>query len=295
VAQVRDLTRRLGEADNTSVSDPEVLSAAAARASKLLGVSGPEAVKKALKVALAELHIEAGWAGFDAGLYHRAMIHYAHSFELATEAGDTYLQALVLKYAGAATMKHGHPNDGLKMLQYGHVTAMGIPPDEQRAVVVGESGRAAIEATTLVHEATALAELDCWEAADTAVRKAREMWSPTPADRYGDLDRPAAFLELERGRLDVAESFAVASMRRWEGVSQTSRTLSGIVLATIHVRAGEPRSLQLAHSAVTASARLTSVQVRQQLEPLVVALDARSGSDYQELARMARQVATTRV
>ncbi|MDQ3887055.1 MAG: hypothetical protein M3308_08660, partial [Actinomycetota bacterium] len=184
--------------------------------------------------------------------------------------------------------------DGLKMLQYGHVTARGIPLDEQRAVVVGESGRAAIEATTLVHEVSALAELDCWEAADTAVRKARELWSPTPADRYGDLDRPAACLELERGRLDVAEPFAVASMRRWQGVSQTSHTYSGIVLATIHVRAGEPRGLQLAHGAVTASSRLTSIQVRQHLEPLAAALDAWRGSDARELARMARQVAATR-
>jgi hypothetical protein len=249
-------------------------------------------------VAVAELHVEAGWSGFDGGLHDRAMFHYARSLELATEAGDAYLQALVLKYAGVATAEHGHPNDGLKMLQYGGVAAVSIPPDEQRAVVVGVSGRAAIEATVLAAEATALSRLDYPEAAqaaDTAMVKARELWTPTPADPYGDLDRPAACLELERGHLDAAEPFAAASLRRSEGVSQVGGAQSAILLATIHVRAGEPRGLQLAHGAVTAAAKLTSVRTRRQLEPLAAALAARRGADAEQLARMARQVATTRV
>jgi hypothetical protein len=65
VAQVRTLTRRLGAASNAETA-PEVLSAAAAWASSLLGVPGAEPVKRALLVAVAELHLEAGWAGFDA-------------------------------------------------------------------------------------------------------------------------------------------------------------------------------------------------------------------------------------
>jgi len=72
------------------------------------------------------------------------------------------------------------------------------------------------------------------------------------------------------------------------------RTHSAVVLATIHVRAGEPRGLQLAHGAITSAARLTSARVRKRLEPLVAALEARRGSDAEQLARMARQVAATR-
>ena len=87
----------------------------------------------------------------------------------------------------------------------------------------------------------------------------------------------------------------MASLRRWEGGSQVSRTQSAIVLATIHVRAGEPRGLQLAHSAVTAAGELTSVRTRRRLEPLAAALAARRGTDAEQLARMARQVATTKV
>ncbi|MDQ3154427.1 MAG: helix-turn-helix domain-containing protein [Actinomycetota bacterium] len=298
VAKVRGLTRQLNEAASTpSGSDPELSSAAAGWATRLLDVSGPESVKQALKTAVGELHIRAGWSGFDGGLYDRAMHHYGHALKLATEARDTYLQVLALAYAGLATQEHGQPDDGLKMLQVGGATALDIPPDEQRAVVVGESGRAAVQAVVLMDEATALSRLDYPEAAraaDTALAKARELWQPTPADPYGDLDRPAACLKLERGHLDAAEPFAVASLRRWEGGSQVSLTQSSIVLAAIHVRAGEPRGFALAHSAITNAGRLTSVRARKRLEPLVAALAARRGADAEQLARMARQVAATR-
>jgi len=83
----------------------------------------------------------------------------------------------------------------------------------------------------LADSATALSRLEVPEAAqaaDTALAKSRELWQPIPADAYGDLDRPAACLELARG-VDAAEEFALASVRRWEGGSRVSRTLSGVV------------------------------------------------------------------
>jgi transcriptional regulator with XRE-family HTH domain len=297
VAKARDLTRRLGDARRAYGPDPEVSSASAAWTSKLLDVPGAEPVKQALVVAVSELHIEAGWEAFDAGLYDRAMYHYGCALKLATEAGDAYCQAVALNRAGLATVEHGDPNEGLKMLQCGGVTALHVPPDEPRAVVVGGSSRAAVRAIALADEATALSGLDYPEAAqaaDTALAKSRELWQPTPAEPNGDLDRPAACLELDRGRLDAAEPFAAASVRRWEGVSQVGRTHSAVVLATIHVRAGEPRGLQLAHGAITSAGKLTSARVRRRLEPLTAALEARRGSDAEQLARMARQVAATR-
>ncbi|MGH3930284.1 MAG: helix-turn-helix domain-containing protein, partial [Pseudonocardiaceae bacterium] len=145
VAKVRNLTQRLREAGRAFGSDPEVSSAAAAWASRLLGIPGTEQVKRAVKTAVAELHISAGWAGFDGCLYDRAMYHYTRALELAIEVGDAYLQALALSYAGLATEEHGHPDDGLKMLQYAQVKAWGIPSDDQRTVV-GEGSRAALEA-----------------------------------------------------------------------------------------------------------------------------------------------------
>jgi transcriptional regulator with XRE-family HTH domain len=294
VRQVRDLTRRLGEAGNTCVASPAVLSVAAAWAEQLLGVSAAEPVRRALRVAVAELHIEAGWAWFDAGCYHRAVHHFTTALELAIEAKDAYLQSTALQYAGAATVEHGHPDDGLKMLQFSLVKAWDIPSGEQRAVVVGQSGRAAQEACVRASAAIAMADLGKLDAAEVEVAKSRQLWSPTRADRYGDVDRPAALLALRRGRLDAAESLAAASVRRWEGISQISRTYSGVVLATIHVRAGEPGGLSLAHDAITAVTKISSVLVRKSLLLLTDALAARSGTDAKDLSRMAHQVAGVR-
>jgi transcriptional regulator with XRE-family HTH domain len=291
VGQVRNLTRRLGEAGNACGAGPAVLSAAAAWAERLLSVPGTEPVQRALKVAVAELHIEAGWAGFDAGHYHRAVHHFTTALELATQAKDAYLQSTALQYAGAATVEHGHPDDGLKMLQFSVVKAWDIARDEQRAVVVGQSGRAAQEACARASAATAMAALGKLDAAEVEIAKSRQLWSPTRADRYGDVDRPAALLALRQGRLNTAESLSAASIRRWEGISQISHTHSAIVLATIHVRAGEPRGLSLAHSAITNVAKLSSIRVRTRLIPLATALAANPGTDAKDLSRMAHQVA----
>ncbi|HKR52116.1 MAG TPA: helix-turn-helix transcriptional regulator, partial [Pseudonocardiaceae bacterium] len=196
VEQVRDLTRRLGEAGNTCVASPEVLSVAAAGAQRLLRVPGTEPVTRALKVAVAELHIEAGWAGFEFGCYDRAMYHFGIALELATEARDACLETTALNCAGLATIEHGQPNDGLKLIQFSMVKARDIPRDEQRAVVVGTIGREAQEAVARVDAAFAYADLGRLDAADVEVAESRQLWVPTRADRYGDLDRPAALLAL---------------------------------------------------------------------------------------------------
>ncbi|MGH3978677.1 MAG: hypothetical protein ACRDRZ_06705 [Pseudonocardiaceae bacterium] len=294
MTKARDLTRRLGEAAYGCICDPDVCSEAATRATRLLDVPGAEPIRRALLTAVAELHLEAGWAAFDALLYDRAMHHYASALTMATEAGDHYCQALALNHAGLATVQHGHPDDGLKMLQMGQDTSWRIPRDDRRVVVVGESGRAAVEAQVLADSTTPLAALGHSDLAAAEMAKARQLWRPTREDPFGDLDRPSACLEIDRGRLDVAEQHAAASVRRWDGINTGSRTRSGIVLATVYVQAGEPRGLTLAKTAIDAVAQLDSQRTRLQLAPLVGALDARPGGDAGELARMARKVAATR-
>ena len=294
VARVRTLTRRLGEAGNPTITEPEVLSAATAWASALVGVPGTEPVMRALAVAVAELHIEAGWAGRDAWRYGHAMHHFTAALELANQVKDAYLQAITLIYAGSVTQEHGHLNDALKMLQLGLVKAGQIPRDEQRAVVVGENGRAAVQATAYAAIASVLADLKDPAGAEAMLATGRELWSATRADHYGDLDRPAALLALRQGHLDAAEPLAAASVGRWEGVNRAGHARSSIVLATVHVRAGEPSGLPLAHGAITAVRKLGSVRTRKRLQQLAAALEAQPGRDAQDLARMARQAATAR-
>lgn len=297
VAKVRDLTLRLRDLSRAHGSDPEVSSAAVMWAQRLLGVRGDEPVTRALQVAVAELHVQAGWAGFDAGLYERAMHHWGRAMELATKTGDAYLQALTLSYAGLATVEHGHPRDGLKMLQFGQVKTWDITRDDEHAIAGGRRTRAVVEACTLADSAIALEQLGDREAADRELGKSRQVWTPARTDSTGDLNQVTARLELARGQLDAAEPFAVASVRRWEGISnQRARTQSDVLLATVHVWAGERDGLQLAHGAITGVTKLSSIRVRRQwLTPLTVALEARPGGDAKQLARMARQVAVTRV
>jgi tetratricopeptide (TPR) repeat protein len=283
VAQIHHLRQRLTEVGMAFGADPEMSSDAAARAERLLKIPGPEPVKRALLVAVAHLHIHAGHAAFDGGLYERALHHLARALDLAEQAKDPYLQALALNWAGLATVEAGHPDDGLKMLQAAQVKSWDIPAEHDQ--------RAAVEACGLMDSATALVMLGRSQEAYRCVGMARNLWTPTPADRIGDMDRVPALLEIERGRLDIAEQFATASVRHWEGSSERARTRSGIVLATVYVKAGEKRGLRLAHDAITDVTKLTSVRARRKLIPLAQALETRPGSDARELARMARQVA----
>jgi hypothetical protein len=287
VVQVRDLTRGLRAALLDHGSNPAMSSAAAAWAERLLTLPGPEKLTRELRTAVAELHaFTAGWAALDAGLDGRALYHYSRALELATETGETSLQAIALACAGLTMLEHGHPNEGLKMLQFTQVTAWNIPPRHDRAM---------IESCALADSAIAYARMGDTPAA-TAVAKSRQLWSPTRSDPRGDQDYVAARLAISQGRLDAAEPFAVASVRRWEGVSELRRTSSTIVLATIHVQAGEPDGLPLARRAILDVTKLSSIQARTRLHPLAAALKARPGTDAQELARMARQqVADTRV
>jgi hypothetical protein len=206
--------------------------------------------------------------------------------ELATEAGDAYLQSAALGCAGLALMEHGHLNDGLKLLQFGQVKSWDIPTDHPLRKIV--------EACTQADAATALARIGDLQAAGTALAKSRDMWQPTRAEPWGDPDGAAARLEIERGHLDRAEPFAVASVQRWEGISQRGRTLSAVVLTTVHVQAGEPGALAMAHRAIIDVTELSSMQARTRLHPLADALEGRPNGDAQQLARMARQVAATR-
>lgn len=256
VMQVRDLTWHLREAVRAYGSAPVVTSVATSWATRLLGIPGAERVKRELMAAVAELHAVAGWAAFNAGLYDHSMRHYGIALKLATKAGDSYLQALALGYAGLATVAHGHPDDGLKMLQFGQVKTWDLAPGDDR--------RRTVEAQARIHSVTALARLGHPEAADVELTEVRELWRPD--NPYGDPDRVAALLNLGRRRLDAAEPFAAASVHRWDGISRLAHTQSSIVLATIHVRAGEPGGLRLAHNAITAVTTLSSARARRRLE-----------------------------
>lgn len=161
VQKVRDMTRRLAESRRIYGSDPELNSEAADQATRLLSVPGTDDVEKALKSAVAQLHLQAGWSGFDSGLYDRAMYHYARAMELGIKASDSYCQALALGWAGLATIEHVDPNEGLKILQLGLIKVLDVPSElDPNTVVFGERSRNALHASMLTDAATAYHRLD---------------------------------------------------------------------------------------------------------------------------------------
>lgn len=72
--------------------------------------------------------------------------------------------------------------------------------------------------------------------------------------------------------------------------------MAELLLAEVHVRAGEPQGLILARHAIVGVSTSQSVNARRQrLIPLATALEARLATDTRELARIARQIATTQL
>ena len=128
-----------------------------------------------------------------------------------------------------------------------------------------------------------------------ALARARDGWEPPDSFERCGMDELTARVYLNLGRLDVAESYAAGAVRAWGSGERRNGVLADITLATIHVQAGEPDGARLAKTAIDGVGLLQSLRARQHwLEPLATALEARPGSDYRELARIARQVATTR-
>jgi hypothetical protein len=78
------------------------------------------------------------------------------------------------------------------MFQLAQVKADHIPVDDQRERIVCRSSRAAPRAFIRADgSATALARMGDPDGAATELAEARELWQPTSADPWGDLDRAA--------------------------------------------------------------------------------------------------------
>ncbi len=295
VQAIEAVTERLRALARQYGGQAEVFGAAAKQYTRWMGVPATEAVKARLGCALAELHTEAGWACYDSGVDGTG--YFTRALELADEAGDGFGICNAAWHAGASLVRSGHPNDALKAFQLGQFSLAGSTPGKSKpATFRADDPRVpTISARLEMSSAAAYALMDYPDKAQRALADAQESWQPHDVYDRADKDLNAARVKVDLGRLDTAEPFAASAARTFGEANRRDGATAVIVLAELHVRTGEPRGLQLAHRAVTTVAQLHSVPTRQQLEPLVAALDARTGSDARELARMARQVAAARV
>ena len=237
-------------------------------------------------MALSEFHGVAGWCCFDSSADEAARYHYSRSMELARAAEDAHGLAYTLWLASSLPGERGYPDDALTLLRMGQF-ALGRATDDPQGVFLAGWLRA--------ESGFELSRMGRARQARREMAAARDGWESSDPDEIADMDATLAEMEMNLSRLDAAESAAQAAVRRWKGHPDRRRSVLGeITFATIHVRAGEPDGLPLAHGAVTEVAHLRSQRARDRLAPLAQALGSRPGSDYRELARMARQVATAR-
>ncbi|MGH3771733.1 MAG: hypothetical protein ACRDRW_10105, partial [Pseudonocardiaceae bacterium] len=214
--------------------------------------------------------------------------HFTRALHLAGKSRDTYGIANAAWHAGVTLVRTGHPNHALKLLQLGRFQLRPQADDSRLPTLTARLARTS---------ATAYARMSGTDEATRYLAEANDGWEPHDAFERAGADFVTAGIQRDLGRLDAAERFAASAVRVYgEGHYRRGRTVAELLLAEIHVRAGEPRGLALAHQAIETVSTLQSVAARREwLTPLATALEARPGTDTQELARTARQIATTRL
>jgi hypothetical protein len=296
VHTVRAVTDRLRGVARYYGGQGDLLGAAATIYSKWMQAPGTEAVKAGLAAALATLHTDAGWYCYDDGVDGTG--HFTRALSLADKFEDTYGVANTAWHAGATLVYTGHPNDALKLFQLGQLRLGGFrlgkptptasPADDSRLPV--------LTARLNRCSAVAWAVMNGSDQATRCLAEAHDGWEPQDAFEHAESDLETAAVQLNLGQLEAAECSATNALRTYREGHRVARTMTKLLLAEVHVRAGEPEGLTLAHHAITEVSTLHSIAARQErLVPLATALEARPGTDTQELARTARKIAATQI
>jgi transcriptional regulator with XRE-family HTH domain len=287
-AQLRGVARQFGGQAGLFV-------VAAQHYAQWMAVAASEVVKARLGAALAKLYTEAGWACYDSGV--DGMGCFTRALQLADEARDGFGIANAARQAGATLVRSGHPDDALKCLQVGQFVLAGFQPGKSRPAILRADDPRIPTLTAWLNQnsAEAYALMDHPEQAKRCLAAAREGWAPRDTYDRAAMDGKTSEIQLDLHRFDIAESFAACAVDTF-GEGRRGRTRTELALAEVYVRAGEPRGLVLARQAIDAVSTLQSVAVRRErLVPLTAALEARPGNDAKEIARIAHQVAATRM
>ncbi|MGQ0773546.1 MAG: hypothetical protein ACT4NY_03860 [Pseudonocardiales bacterium] len=266
----------------------DIASASAEHFTRWMGVDGAKAVKCALGSALAERHILAGLCCFDAGYHRHARNHYRQAIELAIKVSDHHRAAKALKFAAQLEAVTGHPDHALKCYQLGQSVLLRAAGDDPRTAV--------LKAQLQVSSASAYARMNDHQQALICLRQSRDGWEPPDVFQRADFAWATADAVRRLGRLDDAEPFAASAARTFGEHERRDGVKARLTLATIHVQADEAGGLALTHQALDEVTALPSVPYprRPHLVSLAEILATRPGSDAKNLARIARQVATTR-
>jgi tetratricopeptide (TPR) repeat protein len=290
VTAVHAVTGRLRSVAREHGGMADVISDVAYRADRLVGCEGSDAVHRALRSALAELHTLAGWTCYDAGNRDGARSHYRRALDLAGEAGDVHIAVSTLSHAAVSDREHDGAQTALKL--YELATARLMTADRRMV----DSARASMQEMWLHAErASALALLDRADLAHEALAQARggdgaELAEHDSFDR-ADLAHLYAVTYLDLGHLDLAEQHATAALRLWGEGDRRDGVLSVGLLALVHARAGHAdAAARWAVRAIEGTAALRSMRGRDHLTALRDNLARLHDSTCQDLAQRIRLV-----
>jgi transcriptional regulator with XRE-family HTH domain len=296
VHAVRVLTEQLRGAARYCGGQAEVFGDVVKRYTRWREVPATDEVKTHLTAALAELHTEAGWCCHDSG--RDGTGYFTRALRMAGDAGDVYGVANAAWHAGVTLVRSGHPNDALKLFQLGkfHLRGLRLGRSTPATPLADDPRLPTLTARLNWQSATAYALMGGPDQAMGCLAKAHDGWEPRDAFERAGADFVTAGIQLDLGQLDTAEQSATSAVRTYGESHRRGRTMAQLLLAEVHVRAGKPQGLTLARDAINKISTLQSVAARRErLLPLATALEARPGTDTRELARIARQIATTRL
>jgi transcriptional regulator with XRE-family HTH domain len=296
VHTVRAVTERLRGVARYYGGQGDLFGAAVTLYTRWLPVPATEAVKTQLTAALGELHTEAGWCCYDSGVDGTG--YFTRALRLANKAGDAYGIANAAWHAGMALTHSGHPNDALKLFQLGQLQLREpqLGKSTPATLRAGDPRVLTLTARLARTSAAAYARMGGPDEATRCLAEARDGWEPRDTFERADADLGTAMIQRDLGQLDTAEQFATSAARTYGENHRRGRIMTGLLLAEVHVRTGEPQGLALARDAIKEVSTLQSIAARQEwLIPLATALEARPGTDNQELARTARKIAATQI
>lgn len=273
----------------------DVVIAQVAWAQQLLTAEGNDAVMHRLHLAVADLHMQAGWTSFDVGLDTSARRHLARALELARAANDSSLIAKLLYCMGRLHLHRKLFRDGLRFFQLGQIAAQ-------------DSGCELTVALLCVNEAWAYALLgDSTQALKSLGRaqdefaRADHSTAPTWVRFFGAADHHASagvtyasLPDATNSQLEQGVELLNQSLKQRGPDMARSRVFELSALATAYLRTGNyDCGITAGREALELAAMVRSVRTLDRLEPLQLVASQHAG-EHGDLLDLAGQIASLR-
>lgn len=264
-------------------------------AQQLLTAESSDAVMHRLQLAVADLHLQAGWTSFDVGLYTPARRHLARALELARAANDASLTAKLLYCMGRLHLHRNFFRDGLRFFQLGQIAAQDSSCELTVALLCANEAwaYALLGDTAQAFKSIGRAH-DEFTRADHGAAPAWVRFFGT-ADHYASAGVMYASLpEATSAQLDQSVELLNRSLTERGPDMTRSRVFELTALATAYLRTGDRDcGVRAGREAVELAGTVRSVRTLDRLEPLQVAASEHGNHDS-DLADLAERIATLR-